>query len=137
MSRRLPLASPQTEVDFTTTAVGADGLPMGGSSSTSPQFVTAAQGTPTFSTINLAAGVAQNIIPALATIRGARVLNWILAPVYMSPGVSGTPASGAPSDYIPAAVTGPVPAQFEFPYAPTNGVQAVCATAGTLTVEIW
>jgi hypothetical protein len=87
--------------------------------------------------VNLTAGTAATIIAANMNLRGARILNWITAPVYIANGTSGTPASGAPSDYIPAAAAGPVPAQFEFPYAPVDGVRAVSATTGTLTVETW
>lgn len=123
-------------IDPTTGQLG----PATGSTSTSPQYVTAAQGTPTTTTITLAAGVAQTIIAANANIRGARILSYIsAAPTYLTPGEVGTPASGAPSDFIPVALAGPpiVPAQFEFPYAPTNGVRAVNASGGTLTLLIW
>lgn len=108
-----------------------------GGTSTNPTFVTSGQGTVTQTTITLVAGTAQTIIASNANIRGARILNWITAPVYLANGTTGTPASGAPSDYIPAAAAGPVPAQFEFAYRPVDGVRAVCASAGTLTVETW
>lgn len=114
---RTVLVDPSTGLDYT---VGA-----------SPQAAL------TQTTITLAAGTAQTIIPAGASINGARILNWITAPVYLTNGTTGTPASGAPSDYIPAAAAGPVPAQFEFAYRPVDGVRAVCASAGTLTVETW
>lgn len=108
-----------------------------GGASANPIFVATGQGTVTQTTITLAAETAQTIIAANANIRGARILNWIAAPVYITNGTAGTPASGAPSDYIPAATSGPVPAQFEFAYSPVAGVRAVSATAGTLTVETW
>lgn len=116
----------------TTTAAGGIG-----GSATSPTFVTNGQGTPTQTTVTLVAATAQTIITANANIRGARILNWIADGVYLANGTTGTPASGAPSDYIPAAAAGPVPAQFEFAYAPVAGVRAVSATGGTLTVETW
>lgn len=119
---------------------GADVAPGGsstGGTATTPTFVTNGQGTPTQTTVNLTANTAATIIAENANIRGARILNWITAPVYIANGTAGTPASGAPSDYIPAAGTGPIPAQFEFPYAPVAGVRAVSATTGTLTVETW
>lgn len=108
-----------------------------GGSATSPTFVTNGQGAPTQTTVTLVAATAQTIIAANANIRGARILNWIADGVYLANGTTGTPASGAPSDYIPAAAAGPVPAQFEFAYAPVAGVRAVSATGGTLTVETW
>lgn len=125
--QRVVLVNPTTLDDYAS----------GASTATSPSFVTSAQGTLTQTTVNLTAGTAATIIAANANIRGARILNWITAPVYIANGTSGTPASGAPSDYIPAAATGPIPAQFEFPYAPVDGVRAVSATTGTLTVETW
>lgn len=121
----------------------ATGLPAsgggggGGGTDASPNVTRSAQGTITQTTVNLTANTAATIIAASATLRGARILNWIAAPIFMTNGVSGTPASGAPSDYIPAAAAGPIPSQFEFPYAPINGVRAVSAVTGTLTVETW
>lgn len=117
-------------------ATGAPVTPSGGSA-TSPTFVTEAQGTPTAVTRTLVAGEAQTIVLADVNIHGARILNWIADAVYLSNGTTGTPTSGAPSDYIPAAAAGPVPAQFEFAYAPVAGVRAVSATGGTLTVVVW
>lgn len=84
----------------------------------------------------LTANTAATIIGAFPDRRGMRVLNYIAAPVYLSLGTSGTPSSGAGSDYIPAAVGG-VPGQWEPPYAPVGGVRAVCATAGSITVTVW
>lgn len=127
---RAVLVNPTTGADY----VASGG---GGGSSATPLFVTSGQNTVTQTTITLAAGTAQTIIPGDANINGARILNWITAPVYLANGTTGTPASGAPSDYIPAAAAGPVPAQFEFAYRPVDGVRAVCASAGTLTVETW
>lgn len=119
-------------------ATGQPVSPSGGSAA-SPTFVTNGQGTPTQTTVTLVAATAQTIIAANANIRGARILNWIADGVYLANGTAGTPASGAPSDYIPAAIAGPpvVPGQFEFAYAPVAGVRAVSATGGTLTVETW
>lgn len=131
---RTVLVDPTTGNDY---VAGGGGGGSTGGTTTNPTFVTSGQNTVTQTTITLAAGTAQTIIPAGATINGARILNWITAPVYLANGTSGTPASGAPSDYIPAAAAGPVPAQFEFAYRPVDGVRAVCASAGTLTVETW
>lgn len=94
------------------------------------------QATVTQAKITIVAATAQTLFAASATANGARVLNWTASPVYISDGTTGTPASGAPSDYVPAAASG-VPGQYETPYAPVNGLRAVGASAGDLTVETW
>lgn len=95
-----------------------------------------AQTTPSFVTQTLAAGVAATIIAANRSVAGARILNWTASPVYLSLGTTGTPASGAPSDYIPAAAGG-VPGQYVCEFAPVSGMRAVGAAAGDLTVVTW
>lgn len=107
-----------------------------GGSNTNPTFVRTAQGAPAHSTVTLAAATAATIIASGASTNGARILNWTASPVYVTPGTTGTPNSGAPSDYIPAAASG-VPGQYEPPYIPTTGMRAVGASAGDLTVEVW
>lgn len=107
-----------------------------GSSSTTPTYAAAAQGVIASGPITLAAGVAQTLIGAFPDRRGMRILNYTASPVYLSNGTTGTPVSGGGSDYIPAAAGG-VPGQFEFPYAPVNGVRGVSAAAGDLTVTVW
>ncbi len=94
------------------------------------------QTTPTHTKVDLAANTAATIVAAGAAPNGARILNWTASPIYVAPGVAGTPASGAPSDYIPAAAGG-VPGQYEPPYKPVDGLRAVGASAGSLTVETW
>lgn len=84
----------------------------------------------------LTAGTATTAIAAFADRRGMRILNYIEAPVYLAYGVTGTPTSGAGSDYVPAAVGG-VPGQWECPFAPVGGVRAVCSVAGSITVTVW
>lgn len=106
------------------------------STDASPNVVRQAQGTPTSSTKTLVANTAQTVISASATTNGARILNWTASPVYLDNGVTGTPASTAPSDYVPAAASG-VPGQYETPFAPKDGMRAVGASAGALTVIVW
>jgi len=134
-TRPVEVAQPVVMAGTVNPFTGVVTAPSGGSA-TAPTFVTNGQGTPTQTTVTLVAATAQTIIAANANIRGARILNWIADGVYLANGTAGTPASGAPSDYIPAAAP-PVPAQFEFAYAPVAGVRAVSATGGTLTVETW
>lgn len=117
-----------------TPVAGADGATA--ASTTNPLPVFEAQGLIISGPLALTANTAATIIGAFAGRRGMRVLNYIAAPVYLSNGDTGTPASGAGSDYIPAAVGG-VPGQWEPPYAPVNGVRAVCATSGSITVTVW
>lgn len=108
--------------------LGADGELAGG--------LKAAQTTLSQTKVTLAANAAQTIVAASPNLNGARVLNWTTAPIYLANGTTGTPASGAPSDYVPAASSG-VPGQYECPYAPIDGLRAVGAAAGDLTVETW
>lgn len=117
-----------------TVVAGADGSTA--ASTLNPLPVFEAQGVIANGPLALAAATATTIIGAFPGRRGMRVLNYIAAPVYLSLGTTGTPPSGAGSDYIPAAVGG-VPGQWEPPYAPVDGVRAVCATAGSLTVTVW
>lgn len=110
--------------------------PGGGGSQSSPTFTAPAPGTLATSKVTLVAATAATLFPANAAQIGCRILNWTAAPVYITPGTTGTPPNTAPSDYIPAAASG-VPGQFESPYAPTTGMRAVGASAGDITVEIW
>lgn len=103
---------------------------------TNPVPVTEAQGVIASGPFSLTAATAATIIGAFPDRRGMYVLNYIDAPVYLSLGTTGTPASGAGSFYIPAAAAG-VPGQFRFPFAPVGGVRAVSANAGGLTVAVW
>lgn len=124
-------------IDPTTGAV----VPSPGTSSTSPTFVAAAQGVPTFSLITVAAATAGDLFTADANRRGARLLNYTAAPIYFWPTVNGaTPPTGAPADVVPAA-SGGLPGQYEFPYAPTVAYRYVGASAGAtvagLGVEVW
>lgn len=123
-----------------------DPLPVGlaagsaGSSSTTPQYVTAAQGTPVFNSIPVAANTSGSLFTADANRRGARLLNYTASPIYFDIRTSGDPASGAPSDVVPAA-TGGLPGQYEFPYAPTGAYRYIGAGAGSgltaLVTEVW
>jgi len=113
---------------------GADGTTV--ATQINPIPVTEAQGVIASGSITLVANVAQTIIGAFPDRRGMRVLNYTASPVYLSLGTTGTPASGAGSDFIPASVNG-VPGQWEPPYAPVTGVRAVGASAGGLTVTVW
>ena len=124
-------------IDPTTGLIG----PSTGSTSTTPTYVTAAQNTPTFSLITVAAATAGDLLTADATRHGARLLNYTAAPIYFWPTVNGaTPPSGAPADVVPAAASG-LPGQYEFPYAPTGAYRYVGASAGATTaglgVEVW
>lgn len=118
--------------------VSADGTvnSQTGTSNTNPTYTAPAQGLIASGSVNLEAGVAATIMSALPGMRGIRILNYISAPVYIANGTSGTPASGAGSDYIPAAAAG-VPGVLNLPYVPVNGLRAVCASAGGLTVTVW
>lgn len=95
-----------------------------------------AQATITQTKYTFTAGQVQNIVPASATANGARILNFTSGAGYLMPGVTGTPASGAPSDYIPAMGTAG-PGQYETPYAPVTGLQLVSVAAGDYTIETW
>ena len=117
-----------------TTISGQNGS--GPATQINPLPVTIAQGVVASGSFALSAATAATIIGAFPDRRGMRVLNYIEAPVYLSLGTTGTPASGAGSDFIPAAVAG-VPGQWTPPFAPVGGVRAVCATAGSLTVTVW
>lgn len=101
-----------------------------------PLTVRPAQSAPIATKVPLAAGVAATALAADADIQGARILNWTASPVYVAPGMNGTPASGAPSDVVPAAADG-LPGQFEPPFAPITGLRVIGASAGDLTVERW
>lgn len=95
-------------------------------------------GAATATALTLVANTAADLMLADGTRRGARILNWTASPVYFVVGTAGTgtPASGAPSDFIPAADSG-TPGQFEFPYAPTGDYRVVGASNGDLTIETW
>lgn len=111
-----------------------NGNPLGGVSN--PVQITGggtAQATVVATKYTLAANTAVTIATASAAASGARVLNWTASPVYITSGTTGTPASGSPSDYVPAAASG-VPGQWEPPYRPVDGLRAVGASAGDLTV---
>lgn len=95
-----------------------------------------AQNAPAATKSTLVADTALTILTADATRNGARVLNWTASPVYLTYGTTGTPVSGAPSDFIPAAVSG-VPGQWECAFAPVAGLRAVGAAAGDLSVFAW
>ena len=99
-------------------------------------IVTRAQGTPAHATETLAAATAKTILAPDANRIGARILNFTPAPVYLTPGTTGTPASGGGADYVPAAASG-VPGQWESPYRPVGGIRAIGASAGDLTVVSW
>lgn len=96
----------------------------------------ATQTDPVAAKITLVAATAATALAANANAVGCRVLNWTASPVYIAQGVAGTPDSGAPSDYIPAAASG-VPGQWEAPYRPTTGLRVVGASAGDLSVLSW
>lgn len=117
-----------------TVVAGGDGSTA--ASALNPLPVFEAQGVIASGSVTLVAATAQTIIGAFAGRRGIRVLNWTASPVYIGEGTTGTPASGAGSDFIPAAVSG-IPGQWEPPYAPVNGLRAVGAAAGGLTVTAW
>ncbi len=107
--------------------VNRDGIPMD----------EAGQGTPTHATKTAAAGTAGNLFSGPdAARRGARILNYLAAPIYLAKGDSGTPASGAPSDFVPSSVDG-VPGQYEFHYRPVDQYRYVCAVAGGFTLITW
>lgn len=113
---------------------GANGT--GAATQINPIPVTEAQGVIASGAFPLTAATAATIIGAFPDRRGMSVLNYIEAPVYLSLGTTGTPASGAGSLYIPAAAAG-VPGQWNPAFAPVGGVRAVCASAGSLTVTVW
>lgn len=113
---------------------GADGATV--ATQINPIPVTEAQGVIASGPVTLEAATAQTIIGAFPDRRGMMVLNYTDAPVYLAPGTSGTPASGAGSICVPAATAG-VPGSFVFPFAPVTGVRAVGASAGGLTVTVW
>jgi len=127
-------------IEGTVAADGTVSAPVG-TSSTSPQFVTAAQSDPAFSLITVVANTAGDLFTANANRRGARLTNYTAAPIYFWPTSNGaTPPSGAPADVVPAAASG-IPGQFEFPYAPTVPFRYVGASAGAtvagLGVQVW
>jgi hypothetical protein len=108
----------------------------GASNPSTPTYTAPAPGTLARSKVTLAANTAATLFLANTAALGCRLLNWTASIVYLNDGTTGTPASGAPSDYIPAAASG-VPGQFESPYPPTTGMRAVGASAGDITVETW
>lgn len=101
-----------------------------------PIPVAEAQGVIASGPMTLVADTPLTLIAAFADRRGMRVLNYTASPVYLTNGITGTPPSGAGSDFIPAAV-GAVPGVWEPRYAPVNGVRAVGAAAGGLTITVW
>ena len=120
---------------------GGSITPVSGGSSSSPQYVTAAQNTPTFTSIAVVAATAGDLFAADANRHGARLLNYTASPIYFAPtSLGATPASGAPSDVVPAAAAG-LPGQYEFPYAPTVAYRYIGAGAGSgltaLVTEVW
>ena len=92
--------------------------------------------TPVAVTKTLVAAAPQTLVAASGAIQGARILNYTTSPVYLAPGASGTPANGAPSDFVPAAAAG-VPGQWTSPYRPITGLRGVGASAGDLAVITW
>lgn len=108
----------------------------GGGTQANPTFTAPAPGTLARANVTLTANTAATLFAANTAALGCRLLNWTASIVYLNDGTAGTPASGAPSDYIPAAASG-VPGQFESPYPPTTGMRAVGASAGDITVETW
>ncbi len=89
-----------------------------------------------YSKVTLAAGIPLALVAPAKWMLGVRILNWTASPVYVSTGTSGTPPSGAPSDFIAAAVAG-VPGIYEPPFVPSAGLMGVGASAGDLTVLIY
>lgn len=85
--------------------------------------------------VTLVAATAATLLAASTEDRRVTVLNYIDAPVYVAPGVTGTPASTAPSDYIPAAAAG-VPGRYTCPYSPKSGLRVISANAGDLTLIV-
>lgn len=128
------LFDPATGGKGSVSVAGSDGASL--ASQTNPLPVTEAQGLIASGPVTLVAATAQTPIGAFADRRGMMVLNYTDAPVYMAPGTTGTPASGAGSICVPPAAAG-VPGSFVFPFAPVTGIRAVGASAGGLTVTVW
>jgi hypothetical protein len=83
-----------------------------------------------------AAGIGGPVLAPNKWLGGCRLVNWTASPVYISLGISGTPAQGAPSDYVPAAAGG-VPGVLEFRYVPRAGLMGFSTPGGDLTVVTW
>lgn len=113
---------------------GSDGTSL--ATAINPLPTSVAQGLIISGPVTMVAATAMTLIAAFADRRGMRVLNYTASPVYLTHGVTGTPPSGAGSDFIPAAVDG-VPGVWEPRYAPVSGIRAVGAAAGGLTVTVW
>lgn len=128
------LYDPATGGKGSVSVAGSDGS--SAATQINPLPVTEAQGVIANGSVTLVAATAQTIIGAFPDRRGMMVLNYTDAPVYLSLGTTGTPASGAGSLCVPAAAAG-VPGSFVFPFAPVTGVRAVGANAGGLTVTVW
>lgn len=108
----------------------------GPATTNNPLPVFEAQGNIVNGPLALTAATAATAIGAFADRRGMRILNYIEAPVYLNYGTTGTPPSGAGSDYVPAAAAGK-PGVWDAPFAPVGGVRVVCASAGSITVTVW
>ena len=136
----MPVTYVDTDARYEVPVSAASPLPVGVGTGAVTQInpipVTEAQGVIASGPITLVAATAQTIIAAFANRRGFYVLNYTASPVYLSLGTTGTPASGAGSMFVPAAVVG-APGAFLFPFAPVTGVRAVGAAAGGLTIVAW
>ncbi len=126
--------SSTTPLPVSASVLGANGT--SAATTINPLPTAAAQGVIASGPVTLAAGTPVTLIAAFADRRGMRILNYTASPVYLTNGVTGTPPSGGGSDYIPAAAGG-VPGVWNAPYAPVNGIRAVGAAAGDLTVTVW
>lgn len=136
------VSGPLTDTQLRATPIATNSVVYGqngtaAASQTNPIPVAEAQGVIASGPGFLTANTPVTIIGAFADRRKFRILNWIQAPVYVSYGTTGTPVSGAGSDFIPAAqvINGVLtPSQYEPWIVPVGGMRAVCAVTGELTV---
>lgn len=118
-----------------TAVIGKVGLQVGGNdlAITNPLPIQRSQATVSHTTVTAVAATAASLMAADAARRGARIVNYLPSPIYIVKGSTGTPSSGAPSDMVPAMISG-IPGQFEFGLAPVDDYRYVCASAGTFTL---
>lgn len=91
------------------------------------------------SQVTLTGGTASALFTAAQKVKGARVLNFLPDPIYLSSDAD--PAFGPPSEFVPPGSQdedGNIwPGQFEFSYVPVGDWFAKCVSSGAIGLVTW